>query len=375
MINAAIVGMGRWGQTLVDSIAGGSDALRFIAGTTRTHSKVEDYAAGKGLRLYATLDELLSVEEIDAVVLATPHTVHFGQIMAAAAAGKHVYCEKPFCLTGAEATTALDALAAQGLKVAVGHNRRFFPNTIALKRILETGALGEMVQIDGNFSDNLAAQANTWRANRQESPAGSMTSLGIHVIDMFIHLLGRIEYVQTISRRVAMPYDVDDTTVVLLRFSSGQLGCLGTVACTGRLWQVRAFGTAGWAEIVDHHRMIVPKDKSRTPNRGVGRVGLSVPAVGRRRAGGVCTRLRGGRSLSGNPQPDPPRHGRAGSYREIRGDRPGCRRRLIHSIQRDADHDAAHRLAQFEIVAGAVPMTIVAVDARLWRQPRQHRPP
>ena len=259
MINAAIVGMGRWGQTLVDSIAGGSDALRFIAGTTRTHSKVEDYAADKGLRLYATLDELLSVEEIDAVVLATPHTVHFGQIMAAAAAGKHVYCEKPFCLTGAEATTALDALAAQGLKVAVGHNRRFFPNTIALKRIIETGALGEMVQIDGNFSDNLAAQANTWRANRQESPAGSMTSLGIHVIDMFIHLLGRIEYVQTISRRVAMPYDVDDTTVVLLRFSSGQLGCLGTVACTGRLWQVRAFGTAGWAEIVDHHRMIVQK--------------------------------------------------------------------------------------------------------------------
>ncbi len=257
MINAAIVGMGRWGRTLVDSVAGGSEAIRFIAGATQTPRKVEDYAAENGLRLYGTLDELLSDDEIDAVALATPHTAHFGQILAAASAGKHVYCEKPFCLTGAEAAMALDALAEKGLKVAVGHHRRFFPNTIALKRIIDAGELGEMVQIEGNFSDDLSGLAGTWRANRGESPAGGMTSLGIHVVDLFIHLFGRIEYVHAASRRVAMPFDIDDATVVLLRFSSGQLGCLGTVAYTGPLWQVRAFGTAGWAELIGHHRMAV----------------------------------------------------------------------------------------------------------------------
>lgn len=225
--------MGRWARTLVNSIAGGSNAIRFIAGTTRTRQKVEDYAAENKLRLSGTLEDLLADDEIDAVVLATPHTAHFGQIMAAASTGKHVYCEKPFCLTGAEAAKALDALAENGLKVAVGHHRRFLPNTIALKRIIDAGELGEMVQIEGNFSDDLSRLAGTWRANHGESPSGGMTSLGIHVVDLFIHLFGRIEYVHAISRRVAMPFDIDDATVVLLRFSSGQLGCLGTVAFTG----------------------------------------------------------------------------------------------------------------------------------------------
>ena len=272
MINAAIVGMGRWARTLVDSIAAGSDSLRFVAGATRTRSKVTDYAAGRGLRLYGSLDELLSDDGIDAVVLATPHTEHFHQIMACAEAGKHVYCEKPFCLTGAEAARALAALADKGLKAAVGHNRRFFPNTIALKRIIDAGELGDLVQIEGNFSDDLSRVAGTWRANRQESPAGGMTSLGIHVVDLFIHLFGRIDWVHSISRRVTMPFDIDDATAVLVRFSSGQLGCLGTVASTGRLWQIRAFGTAGWGEITGHRRMTVRKTNQQprtdTWNRG-----------------------------------------------------------------------------------------------------------
>lgn len=259
MINAAIVGMGRWGQTLVNSVAGSSDQIAFVAGTTRTLSKVEDYAADKNIRLHATYDDVLADEAVDAVVLASPHTVHFDQIMSAAEAGKHVFCEKPYCLTAAEAQTALDALAAKGLKTAIGHNRRFSPNALALKSLIEAGDLGDMIQIEGNFSANMAAYSGEWRDSRAESPVGGMTSLGIHAVDMFINLFGNVASVQTVSRRVAIPYDIDDATTVLMEFEGGQLGYLGTVAATGSLWQVRAFGTQGWGDIFGHHQLTVQK--------------------------------------------------------------------------------------------------------------------
>ena len=259
MINAAIVGMGRWGRILVDSLAGGSDFLRFVAGTTRTPSKAAGYAAEKGLRLHSTYEELLADRGVDAVVLASPHTAHFGQIIAAAQAGKHVYCEKPFCLTAAEARTALDTLEAKGLRAAIGHNRRFSPNAVALKRMIDAGELGDMIQIEGNFSADMTGYTGEWRDDRSQSPAGGMTSLGIHVVDMLINLFGSVESVRAASRRVAIPLGIDDATVVLVDFEGGQLGYLGTVAATGPLWQVRAFGTRGWGEIFGHHRLTIQR--------------------------------------------------------------------------------------------------------------------
>lgn len=267
MINAGIVGMGGWGQTLVDSVSAGSDAIRFIAGATRTPSKVADYAGRAGLRLHESLDDLLADDDLDAVVLATPHTLHYRHILAAANAGKHVYCEKPFCLSADQAAEALQALAANGLTVAVGHDRRFYPNTTELKRMIDAGELGRMVQIEGNFSADLAPAAGTWRASREESPAGGMTSLGIHVVDAFIHLFGRIEHVQAISRRVALPFDVDDATAVIMKFQGGQLGCLGTVASTASHWQIRAFGSGGWAEIAGHHQLTATKGPGQSATR------------------------------------------------------------------------------------------------------------
>ena len=267
MINAGIVGMGRWGRTLVESVSTGSDAIRFIAGATGTPSKVADYARRAGLRLHESLDNLLADDDLDAVVLATPHTLHFRQILAAANAGKHVYCEKPFCLSADQAAEALQALAANGLKVAVGHDRRFYPNTVELKRMIDAGELGRMVQIEGNFSANLAPAAGTWRASREESPAGGMTSLGIHVVDAFIHLFGRIEHVRAVSRRVALPFDVDDATVVIMEFEGGRLGCLGTVASTPSHWQIRAFGSGGWGEIAGHHQLTVAKGPGQSTTR------------------------------------------------------------------------------------------------------------
>ncbi len=248
--------MGRWGRNLVDSVAERNDAIRFVAGTTRTRSRVEEYAHNAGLRLHDSYEDLLA-DDIDAVVLATPHMAHFGQLMAAADAGKHVYCEKPFCLTAADAKTALAALGNKGLKAAIGHNRRFAPNTQALQRTIKACELGDMIQIEGNFAANMAGYSGEWRDHSGQSPAGGMTSLGIHVVDMFINFFGPVSRVHAVSRKVVSRLEFDDATTVLVEFENGRLGYLGTVSTSGMLWQVRAFGTKGWGEIFGLDRLVV----------------------------------------------------------------------------------------------------------------------
>ena len=247
MVNLAIVGLGRWGQNLVDSIEA-SETVRFTTAVTRTPSKVSDYCARKNILLTDDYQSVLDNDVIDAVVIATPHSLHFDQIMMAASAGKHVFCEKPFTLTAAQARIALETLADHDLKVAIGHNRRFAPNTAALVNALKANSLGQPIHIDGLFNADLGTSAGKWRDSRIESPAGGMTSLGIHVIDAFIHLFGKVSNVNAQSRKIAIGIDIDDSTLVRFNFESGCTGHLTTIAATKSFWQIRAFGTGGWAE-------------------------------------------------------------------------------------------------------------------------------
>ncbi len=254
-VSLAIIGLGRWGQSLVDAVDG-SDTVRFTAAVTRTPSRVADYCSRKSLALTDDYQRILQDDTVDAVVIATPHSLHFEQIMAAASAGKHVFCEKPFTLTAAEAHVALEALSDLGLKVAIGHNRRFAPNTVALKKALDSHSLGQPIHIDGHFNADLSHNADKWRNSRTESPAGGMTSLGIHVIDAFVHLFGRVANVNVQSRRIAIGLDIDDSTLVRLNFENGCTGHLTTIAATSSLWQIRVFGTGGWAECTDLDRYV-----------------------------------------------------------------------------------------------------------------------
>src|SRR5215472_5088600 len=127
MINAAIVGLGWWGKTLVES-AQGSDYLRFVAGATRTVSpELKAFADAHKLRLAENYDALLKDSNVHAVVLCTPHSMHSQQVVAAAQAGKHIFCEKPFALTKKDADVAVAATRKAGVTLGLGYNRRFHP--------------------------------------------------------------------------------------------------------------------------------------------------------------------------------------------------------------------------------------------------------
>ena len=253
MINAAIVGLGRWGQNLVDSVQGKSDAIRFVAGATRTVARAETYAKEKGFPLHDSYERILADPKVDAVVLATPHTQHARQVVAAAKAGKPVFTEKPLALTHASARAAVIACAKAGVTLAVGYNWRFQPALQAIRRMLDDGRLGKLLHLEGNFCGPSAYRfpKGHWRHERREGPAGGMTGRGVHTVDAYLYLAGHIATVHAQSFRRALDYGLDDTTSMLFRFEGGATGYFGTMLATAETWRMQVFGSRGWVEVGD----------------------------------------------------------------------------------------------------------------------------
>jgi len=248
MIQAAIVGLGWWGRTLVESLAGGSDAMRFVAGTTRTvTADVEAFARQHGLKLAASYEALLADPGIDAVVLATPPSGHRAQVIAAALAGKHVFCEKPFTLTKRDAEAAVDAVRKARVTLGLGYNRRFHPEMAKLRERIRAGGLGTLMHVECTMTvpNALFLKPSAWRATRAEAPCGGLAPLGVHAIDGMIDLCGEIEQLYCQSFRRAVELEMDDTTSALFRMKSGVSGYLGTLMATGPLFTFQVFGSRG----------------------------------------------------------------------------------------------------------------------------------
>lgn len=252
MINAAIVGLGWWGRTLVESIQGNSDAIRFVAGATRTISpEIETFAKQHGLRMAANYEALLADPAIDAVVLSTPHSQHAEQVIAAAKAGKHVFCEKPFTLTKKEASDAVAAVRKAGVTLGLGYNRRFHPEMNKLREQVRSGDLGTILHIEATmtFPNALFLKPSHWRAHRDETPAGGLTPMGVHAVDGMIDLCGEIDRVYCQSFRRVVEIDSDDTTSILFRMKNGMSGYLGTMTATGPGFSFQVFGSKGWVRL------------------------------------------------------------------------------------------------------------------------------
>jgi len=230
-VRVASVGVGWWGRVLADA-AVKSGRLTIAVGAGRSAEPRAAFAAKYRCREAESFDAALRDAEIEAVLLATPHTLHAEQVIAAAAGGKHVFVEKPLALTVADGRRATEACDRAGVVLAVGHQRRRHPASRALKRLLSEGALGRIAQIEGNMSSDLGFSfkpGTTWRTTRAETPGGAVTNVGIHKIDTFQYLLGPIDRVSAfVSRVVLTGMDIDDTTSILFEFASGTQGYLGT---------------------------------------------------------------------------------------------------------------------------------------------------
>ena len=244
------------GKTLVKAAADFGAPLRFVRGVTLEPDTVRDFAAEHQITLESSLDDVLADKSIQAVVLATPHTKHRIQVEAIAAAGKHLYCEKPFALTKADAQAALDACKSAGIVIAVGHHFRLMPSMRVLAELKDTGAFGTIMHAEGNYSHDWLADypADSWRMRAEESRAGGMTGMGIHVLDCFRDMVGPMKRISALSKARALKLPTGDTTSALVEFENGATGTLVTTMKTPFAWRIAIFGERCWAESVSETR-------------------------------------------------------------------------------------------------------------------------
>ena len=267
VIDAAIVGLGRWGRSLVEAVQGKSDKLRFVLGVEPEASAAHEFCARHHLELVA-FDEALANRSVHALVLATPHSLHLPQVLAAAAARKPVFCEKPLALTRAHAERMIDACQRADVVLGVGHNRRWWPAMRELARLVQAGELGTLLHIEGhNSNENSNAVAGGWRTLVTESPGGGMTGAGLHALDAMVGIAGPVKRVkaQLIERKP--PPAPQDTAAALLEFESGVSGLLATVRATPFYWRVHAFGTKGSAEVLGETEIVLRMSGARPERR------------------------------------------------------------------------------------------------------------
>jgi predicted dehydrogenase len=259
MLNTAIVGLGWWGQTLVKAARDIGAPLNFTRGVTLEPDVVKDFAAEHKLAIGTSIDDVIADKSIHAVVLATPHTKHPAQVKAIAAAGKQIYCEKPFALSKAEAVAMLDAVKKAGVLIAVGHHFRLMPSMRAMADLKANGAFGTIMHVEGNYSHDWLANmpADSWRMAAEESRAGGMTGMGIHVLDCLRDMAGPMKRIAALSKARALKVPAGDTTAALIEFESGATGVLGTTIKTPFRWRIAIFGENCWAESVSETRLIV----------------------------------------------------------------------------------------------------------------------
>ena len=178
-VKVAMIGLGWWGKKMTAVLKKASDDIEIVC-AAEPNGEGEAFATANGFKRYADFAGALSHPGVEAVILATPHSLHAEQIEQAVAAGKHIFCEKPLALTKAGAEAAVKACAAAGLVLGMGHERRWEPPVADMLEKARSGVLGRIQQVEGNFSHDKFTTLDTsnWRLNAAEAPVGGMTATG-----------------------------------------------------------------------------------------------------------------------------------------------------------------------------------------------------
>lgn len=255
MLKLVIVGSGWWGSELAR--AAHAEARRTPARIALGGICSLQIAEAKALctqlggRSYADYAAVLADTSVHAVVLATPHSLHETQVTQAAAAGKHVFVEKPLALDRASAERAVRACVQHQRVLAVGHNRRFMPGAQQMRQLIDSGALGQIVHIEANYSGNLGLKlpATHWRTQREEMPAAGLAPMGLHWVDTVQWLLGPIARLASIGKRQVTSLALDDTSVTLFELQNGVPGVLASNLAHTLTAELRIYGTKARAEV------------------------------------------------------------------------------------------------------------------------------
>ena len=246
-VKVGIIGLGRWAKVLTRA-ARPSGKLEIVAGFSRSEEKRRAFEAELGIAAVPDLDTLLGNPEIKGVILTVPNEQHLPVAEAVAAAGKHVYTEKPIANT-LESGLKIEALVERyGVQIMVGHSARLLKGTRMIKDMIDRGELGKLAFIEANFSNERALELtpDTWRWYRDKAPGGPLSQLAIHQFDSVHYLGGEIAEVSSIASKLSpVGAEVDDQSMTMLRFADGKLAYVGSCWTSPGIYSLRVFGQKG----------------------------------------------------------------------------------------------------------------------------------
>ena len=250
MIRIGIIGLGWWGKQIVMCLAD-SPRFKVVAGCDIDIKMAAPFAAAHKFDLTEDYKTLLTRPGVDAIAVVTPHALHEEMAIAAFAAGKQVFCEKPLALTTASAERILAACAKAKGVLGIGHERRYEPAMEEMRRLFESGELGRLLHMDANVSHSNFRKMDpaNWRRDPKHAPAGAWTALGIHLGDMFVSLAGPPIRVAAHTASQVFPAPSEDFVSAGIDFANGARGritCLSTPPFYGRFTLV---GDQGWVEV------------------------------------------------------------------------------------------------------------------------------
>ena len=259
-VAVALVGLGWWGQKIA-TLMGDAPALALRRAVEPDARTAAAFAAQHSVPVTPDLETALSDPGVEAVVLVTPHALHAEQIAAAAAAGKHVFCEKPLALTGAAAFAAVRDLSARGLVLGIGHERRFDPPVREMLARADAGDFGRLLQIEGQFSHDklMHLPPDNWRLSAENAPAAGMTATGIHLLDLSVRLMGPARRVLATGGRLASDMPQGDTIAAHVVFEDGGSGHVAANLAMPFVSRLAVYGSKGWMEIRDKAHVEAPE--------------------------------------------------------------------------------------------------------------------
>jgi predicted dehydrogenase len=257
-IRVGIIGGGSIAQAHLDGYLLARDSARVTAiADIEPANAARSASRAGGARIFGDYREMIGSGLVDAVDICLPHHLHKDAILAAAAAGKHVLCEKPLCLTTAEAEAVSEAVASTGITLMCAHNQLFLPAVAKAWEMVRDGAIGTVyaARTTDAFVNPLKAETIGWRGPRATSGGGELIDTGYHPTYLLLHLVPGepVEVAAMLGRHRLHFLEGEDSAQVLIRFADGALGSIMTSwayappTTTEKFWVAGESGTL-WSD-------------------------------------------------------------------------------------------------------------------------------
>ena len=243
-IRVASLGLGWWSDVLADAVSR-TPALKIAACYTRSEDKRAAFAEKYGCRAAGSYEEILMDDSIRGIINTTPNSVHLGTVAQAAAAGKHVFLDKPIANTVADGLAIHHIGAAAGIVLSVGYQRRRETHFRWIKREIEAGRFGKLIQAEANISRDRLGKIDTtsWRYQASGMPGGVMLQIGIHYSDVLEMLLGPVRRVSAVTAQLVLPGDNPDIANLILEHDSGAVSNLtASYASASEYYMLNVYG-------------------------------------------------------------------------------------------------------------------------------------